>query len=136
MFKLLAVLQTLALSGDTGSRGLSIRLAAPTGKAAARLSGSVQQAIAALRLGDMANAQQIRDVIPPEAITLHRLLGSRPGTRKLRHDASNPLPLDVLVIDEVSMVDLEMMAATLAALRPPGFLCCEQWWGTVRLDAN
>jgi exodeoxyribonuclease V alpha subunit len=51
--------------------------------------------------------------------TLHRLLGSRPDTRHFRHHAGNPLPVDVLVVDEASMVDLEMMAAVLAAL-PPG----------------
>ena len=48
--------------------------------------------------------------------TLHRVLGTRPDSRRFRHDASNPLPVDVLVIDEASMVDLEMMAAVLDAL--------------------
>ncbi|HBK36557.1 MAG TPA: exodeoxyribonuclease V subunit alpha, partial [Halomonas sp.] len=48
--------------------------------------------------------------------TLHRLLGARPDTRHFRHGAANPLALDVLVIDEASMVDIEMMAATLSAL--------------------
>jgi exodeoxyribonuclease V alpha subunit len=48
--------------------------------------------------------------------TLHRLLGARPDTRHFRHSAANPLALDVLVIDEASMVDIEMMAATLSAL--------------------
>jgi exodeoxyribonuclease V alpha subunit len=48
--------------------------------------------------------------------TLHRVLGTRPDSRRFRHDAGNPLPVDVLVIDEASMVDLEMMAAVLDAL--------------------
>src|SRR5690606_1152324 len=48
--------------------------------------------------------------------TLHRLLGSRPDSRHFRHDAGNPLPLDVLVVDEASMIDLEMMANLLDAL--------------------
>jgi exodeoxyribonuclease V alpha subunit len=47
------------------------------------------------------------------------VLGTRPGSRRFRHDAANPLPIDVLVIDEASMVELEMMAAVLDAL-PPG----------------
>jgi len=54
--------------------------------------------------------------IPTEVTTLHRLLGARPDTRHFRHSAANPLALDVLVIDEASMVDIEMMAAVLSAL--------------------
>ncbi|MEO9089062.1 MAG: exodeoxyribonuclease V subunit alpha, partial [Rhodanobacter sp.] len=50
--------------------------------------------------------------------TLHRLLGARPDTRRFRHDRTHPLHLDVLVIDEASMIDLEMMSAVLAALPP------------------
>jgi exodeoxyribonuclease V alpha subunit len=61
----------------------------------------------------------VKQAIPAEVTTLHRLLGSRPDTRAFRHNAENPLHLDVLVIDEASMIDLEMMAATLEAL-PPG----------------
>lgn len=49
---------------------------------------------------------------------MHRLLGSRPGSRHFRHHAANPLPLDVLVVDEASMIDLEMMANLLDALPP------------------
>jgi exodeoxyribonuclease V alpha subunit len=60
----------------------------------------------------------VRAAIPVKVSTLHRLLGSRPDTRHFRHHAGNPLALDVLVIDEASMVDLEMMAAVLAALPP------------------
>ena len=58
----------------------------------------------------------MKQAIPAEVTTLHRLLGSRPDTRAFRHDRDNPLHLDVLVIDEASMIDLEMMAATLDAL--------------------
>ncbi|MDI9101704.1 AAA family ATPase, partial [Pseudomonas aeruginosa] len=53
---------------------------------------------------------------PTTVTTLHRLLGSLPDTRHFRHNASNPLPLDVLVVDEASMIDLEMMANLLGAL--------------------
>lgn len=106
--KLLGLLQTLALRD--GAR-LRIRLAAPTGKAAARLNESIAQQIDRLDV-DAA----VKDAIPAEVSTLHRLLGSRPDTRRFRHHRGNPLHLDVLVIDEASMVDLELMAAVLDAL--------------------
>ncbi|MDB5752297.1 MAG: exodeoxyribonuclease subunit alpha, partial [Ramlibacter sp.] len=115
--KLLAVLQHLALAGGQGRR-LRIRLAAPTGKAAARLNDSIAGAVANLPLQALGDAQALRAAIPTEVTTVHRLLGSLPGTRHFRHHARNPLPVDVLVLDEASMVDLEMMAAVLAALPP------------------
>ncbi|WP_245392415.1 exodeoxyribonuclease V subunit alpha [Salinicola endophyticus] len=108
--RLLALLQQQALA--TGA-ALRIRLAAPTGKAAARLSESIAGAVAKLPV-----AEGVRAAIPQEAQTLHRLLGARPDTRHFRHDAETPLSLDLLVVDEASMVDLEMMAALLAALPP------------------
>ena len=107
--RLLGLLQTLHLREH--GEGLRIRLAAPTGKAAARLNESITRQLARLDVSDA-----VRASIPAEVTTLHRLLGARPDTRHFRHDARNPLPLDVLVIDEASMVDLEMMAAVLAAL--------------------
>jgi exodeoxyribonuclease V alpha subunit len=124
--KLLAVLQTMALAGANGNAGkngsgarrLRIRMAAPTGKAAARLNESIAGAVSRLALGALPNGEAVRAAIPTQVTTVHRLLGSRPDTRHFRHDASNPLPLDVLVIDEASMVDLEMMAAVFAALPP------------------
>ena len=108
--KLLGLLQTLALHGDAPAR-LRIRLAAPTGKAAARLNESIAQQIDRLDI-DAA----VKAAIPAEVSTLHRLLGSRPDTRRYRHDRGNPLHVDVLVIDEASMVDLELMSAVLDAL--------------------
>ena len=125
--RLLAVLQHLALSnsdsdGDgDGARPLRIRLAAPTGKAAARLNESIAGAVARLQLdglGGLGHEQALRAAIPTEVTTVHRLLGSRPDTRHFRHDAQHPLALDVLVLDEASMLDLEMTAAVLAALPP------------------
>lgn len=116
--KLLALLQSLALHRGSESRPLRIRLAAPTGKAAARLNESIAGAVARLPLAALPAGERVRDAIPTDVSTLHRLLGSRPDTRHFRHDARNPLPLDVLVVDEASMVDLEMMAALLAALPP------------------
>jgi exodeoxyribonuclease V alpha subunit len=117
--QLLALLQSIALiepPPGRPARPLRIRLAAPTGKAAARLNESIAAAVAGLPLADLANGEAVRAAIPVTVSTLHRLLGSRPDTRRLRHHAGNPLALDVLVIDEASMVDLEMMAAVLDAL--------------------
>ena len=117
--RLLALLQHLALSGnDGGARRLRIRLAAPTGKAAARLNASIANAVRDLDLAQLGDAESLRQAIPTDVSTVHRLLGSFGGTRRFRHDASNPLPLDVLVLDEASMVDLETMAAVIAALPP------------------
>ncbi|MBZ0329648.1 exodeoxyribonuclease V subunit alpha [Halomonas sp. ANAO-440] len=127
--KLLALLQALALgepATNQAPRPLRIRLAAPTGKAAARLNESIAKQVQGLSLVELAAAvgQQgvdistLRDSIPTEVTTLHRLLGSRPDTRHFRHYAGNPLALDALVIDEASMVDIEMMAAVLTALPP------------------
>lgn len=85
-----------------------IALAAPTGKAAARLQESVQQQAVLLGLP-----------VGLTASTLHRLLGWRPDSRsRFRHDAGNHLPYDVVVVDESSMVPLTMMARLLDALRP------------------
>lgn len=120
--RLLAVLQHLALAGPAADGGaprpLRIRLAAPTGKAAARLSESIAGAVAQLPLQGLGDAEALRQAIPTAVSTVHRLLGSRPDSRHFRHDARHPLPLDVLVVDEASMLDLEMTAALLAALPP------------------
>jgi exodeoxyribonuclease V alpha subunit len=118
--RLLALLQALALAEASPpgrpQRALRIRLAAPTGKAAARLNESIANAVSHLPLAGLAQGEAVRTAIPVKVTTLHRLLGSRPDSRHFRHHAGSPLALDVLVIDEASMVDLEMMAAVLAAL--------------------
>ncbi|MBZ9667937.1 exodeoxyribonuclease V subunit alpha [Pseudomonas sp. LMG 31766] len=106
--RLLALLQASAMA--TGEP-LRLSLAAPTGKAAARLTESIGAQVQSLALDE-----RVREQIPTQVTTLHRLLGSRPGSRHFRHDAANPLPLDVLVVDEASMIDLEMMASLLDAL--------------------
>ncbi|WP_077048020.1 exodeoxyribonuclease V subunit alpha [Pseudomonas sp. KK4] len=106
--RLLALLQAPAVEAG---QPLRIRLAAPTGKAAARLTESISQQVRTLKVSD-----DIRSKIPSDVTTVHRLLGSRPGTRHFRHHAGNRLPLDVLVVDEASMIDLEMMANLLDAL--------------------
>ncbi len=113
--RLLAALQGLAQEGGAAS-GLRIRLAAPTGKAAARLNDSIGSALARLRLEAPDFVQPALAAIPAHAQTVHRLLGGRPDTRRFRHTADRPLPADVLVVDEASMLDIEMMDAVLAAL--------------------
>jgi len=92
-----------------------IRLAAPTGKAAARLAESIQLSLEQLRC-DPATAG-VAAAIPSEATTLHRLLGYGPGGG-FRHDTDNPLSLDVLVVDEASMIDVPLMARLLLATPP------------------
>ncbi len=94
-------------------RGPRIVLAAPTGKAAARLSDAIKSARQRLECSD-----EVREAIAAEASTIHRLLGVIPGRTGFRHDARNPLHLDVLVVDEASMVDVPLMARLLAALPP------------------
>jgi len=109
--RLLAVLQGLAAAA--GSELLRIELAAPTGKAAARLTESIRS-----EAGKLPDRYRSRAEIPTEVKTLHRLLGSLPNSRHFRHHPANPLPADLVVVDEASMVDVEMMAQLIAALRP------------------
>ncbi len=109
--RLLALLAGQAEAGS-GSR-LRIALAAPTGKAAARLQEAVQIEVDALEAVDR---QRISGL---HATTLHRLLGSRPdNSSRFRHHRGNRLPHDVIVVDETSMVSLTMMARLLEAVRP------------------
>jgi exodeoxyribonuclease V alpha subunit len=90
-----------------------IALAAPTGKAAARLEEAVRSSTASLPAEDRVRLGEL------PATTLHRLLGWRPGARsRFRHDRTNRLPVEVVVVDEASMVSLTMMARLLEALRP------------------
>ncbi|WP_280386033.1 exodeoxyribonuclease V subunit alpha [Nocardia wallacei] len=86
---------------------LRIALAAPTGKAAARLQESVREQAGDLELPELT------------AATLHRLLGwQRGGVTRFRHHEFNRLPYDIIVVDETSMVSLTMMSRLLPAVRP------------------
>ena len=158
--KLLALLQAMALSpqgpdapahagvgagfgahalddaaSQTPAQALRIALAAPTGKAAARLGESIAKALTQLDLAQLAHtvgvtapvqsgldgaaadaSTRLHGHIPTDAQTLHRLLGPRADSRHFWHNAHNPLPIDVLVVDEASMVDLDMMARLMQAL--------------------
>jgi exodeoxyribonuclease V alpha subunit len=93
--------------------GLRVALAAPTGKAAARLEEAVRSAAGPLTPADRALLTRL------SALTLHRLLGRRPGvSSRFRHDRGNRLPYDVVIVDESSMVSLTLMARLLEALAP------------------
>ena len=92
--------------------GLRVALAAPTGKAANRLAASV--VAGAERLPERLAGTRL----PETATTLHRLLDYSPARRSVGRDAGRPIPADVVVVDEASMVDLGMFAALAAALRP------------------
>ncbi|NLR73767.1 exodeoxyribonuclease V subunit alpha [Leeia aquatica] len=110
VFNMLCALQLSA------PQSLRIRLAAPTGKAAARLAESLRLTAAQVLPGLPEDWQVALQGLPQQAETLHRLLQPRPDRIGYRYHASNPLPLDVLVVDEASMVDVSLMAHLLDAL--------------------
>jgi exodeoxyribonuclease V alpha subunit len=101
-------------AAESGSAEPLVALAAPTGKAAARLVESVHEEAAGLDV-----TPEIRErLLSLDASTLHRLLGWRPGTHsRFRHDRSNRLPHDVVIVDETSMVPLSQMARLVEAIR-------------------
>ncbi len=109
--KILALL--LADSRCKGEELSRIVLVAPTGRAAMRLAASVAGSVAVL---DIAN--EIKAVIPREAVTLHRLLGVRHNSSRFFHNSDNPLDCSVVVVDEASMVDLALMSKLVDALPP------------------
>lgn len=113
--RLLVLLQALSLAAPA-PRPLRIGLAAPTGKAAARLALAIARAVDDLPRAGPLNDARVYAAVPRQALTLHRLLGYRADAAEFRHHAGRPLAFDVLVIDEASMVDLELMAALLDAL--------------------
>src|SRR5690606_14270850 len=106
MVKILALLVEQA-----GAGGISIALTAPTGKAAARMQDAIRDAKAQLPL-----APELRARIPEDASTIHRLLGGLPDSAYFRHNRDRPLAVDVLVVDEASMVDLALMTKLIEAL--------------------
>ncbi|MEV8376032.1 exodeoxyribonuclease V subunit alpha [Kribbella sp. NPDC056861] len=109
---LLALLAEQAeLAGD---RRPWIALTAPTGKAAGRLEEAVRR-----EMNERLNAEDTERLGDFHARTLHMLLGGRPdSSTRFRHDRTNRLPHDIIVVDETSMVSLTMMARLLEAVRP------------------
>jgi len=92
---------------------LRIALAAPTGKAAVRL----QEAVGRVK-EKLACSEDIRAAIPNQTSTVHRLLGTLPRSPYFRHNAGNPLPYDVVVVDEASMIALPLFSKLVEAVRP------------------
>ena len=89
---------------------LKIALAAPTGKAAHRISESLQRG--------MQNLQNLKiGKLPYEAMTIHRLLGYQHNSSQFRHNRKFPLPHDIVVVDEASMLDLFLFSKLLEALK-------------------
>jgi len=96
-----------------GAEKIRIALAAPTGKAAARLQEAIKNSKEKLNC-----REEIKKLIPEEASTIHRLLGSVPDSPYFRHNEENPLPAEVVVVDEASMVDLALLSKLVQAVPP------------------
>jgi exodeoxyribonuclease V alpha subunit len=109
---LIARIIALILEQRKGS-AMRIAIAAPTGKAAARLQEAIQNGKETLPI-----EAHIKEAIPTEASTLHRLMGTIPGSPYFRHNGENPLPVDMVIVDEASMVDLALMSKLVQALPP------------------
>jgi exodeoxyribonuclease V alpha subunit len=101
----------------TSDRTVEIALAAPTAKAASRISAALLHELVAPHI-----ASELRiSVLDTEATTLHRLLGAS-GHGSFSHDVANPLVHDIVIVDETSMVSLPLMARLIAAVRPEASL--------------
>lgn len=94
----------------------NVALTAPTGRAARRMAQSVELALGAVPEPKIVDGGILETL--PEARTLHRLLGYSQARGQFRHDANNPLPYELVIVDEASMIDLELMDRLFAALRP------------------
>ncbi len=112
--KTTTVVKIIALLLEQAHGGrMRIGLAAPTGKAAARLKESIFKAGKGL-----ANSTTAAESIPADVATIQRLLGVIPDSCRFRHNADNPLPFEAIVVDEASMVPLGLMAKLVEALAP------------------
>jgi len=108
LVRILALLLELA-----GQQPIQIAVAAPTGKAAARVQEEIRKAKLQLACSDAIKAQ-----LPERATTIHRLLGANRDATSFRFNRANPLPFDLVAIDEAGMVDLALMARLVDALAP------------------
>ena len=113
--KTYTVLRTLLLSLAQHQGTLSIGLSAPTGKAAQRVSESIINEVEALKKHSI--ALDLLEHIPQQATTIHRLLAIRKGSGEARYNSQHPLPYDLLVIDEASMLDTALFYRLLSACR-------------------
>lgn len=109
------LLLLLIAQADADGSALRIALAAPTGRAADRMSESLHAAVADLQASPLLQPNWLA-ALPRQASTLHRLLGSRPGSPRFQHHAGQPLPFDVIVVDEASMVDMPLMSKLVDAV--------------------
>lgn len=108
---LLAALQLKQLKLDLPL--LNIALVAPTGKAAARLKESISNNLTKLTL-----PESLKNAVPTQASTIHSLIGITPNSDEPKHNAQNPLHIDLIVVDEASMIDLFVMNKLFNALKP------------------
>ena len=98
-----------------GAPAPRMALAAPTGRAAERMAESLRRAVAQIAPLPAVDAALLQ-TLPGTASTVHRLLGTIPDSTRFRHNADNPLPLDLIVVDEASMIDLPLMAKLVDAI--------------------
>ncbi|MCK9196107.1 MAG: exodeoxyribonuclease V subunit alpha [Syntrophales bacterium] len=99
------------LSEQSGGKPLRIALTAPTGKAAARMQEAIQEAKSGLPC-----PEAVKAALPVAASTIHRLLGSVPHAPYSRYHEDNLLPIDVVVVDEGSMIDLSLLSRLVQAI--------------------
>ncbi len=110
------VLAIVRLLARLGIAPAEIALAAPTGKAAHRMGESLRDGLAQVREPAPADRQIIAARVEP--LTMHRLLGFSPARGVFLHHRNNPLPAKVVIVDECSMLDLNLMQRLAAALKP------------------
>ncbi len=113
----------VAILREALRRGVSLHrvaLAAPTGKAANQMFGSIQKALVAMVEMDAVDKPLLTPALSPS--TLHRLLGYHPSNNKFRYDRNNPLDVDLVIVDESSMVDLILMERLLQAVPKQAWL--------------
>ena len=110
--KTTTVVKILGLLQELSPSLLNIALAAPTGKAAMRLQESIGQSKNSLPC-----SESIKHKIPEHVVTIHRLLGARPPSPYFKYNEELPLPHDIVVVDEVSMIDLPLMSKLVSALK-------------------